>query len=445
MCCILLLDVYVINAVKGEGSMNKGIGKNSATEMEKIADETLPETYIRTQTLLSRRKRLEKIQQEKDCFVDLKELAEFETEQAQAFVKECRNLLRTNLAIGVRTDWASLYNDKPYPPFVYKSHAPRYNQISKEKGVPQKNFLSELLFPSTKKVRLEKEKEAKATYNLKVGQHEADQKAKRAVYEKDKEAYVARQSAYNSRVEALQLDFEKGHPGAVESYARITLLGTKMPDLLNVYFDTIYQPQEKQLIVDCLLPSYYDVPRVLNYRHSKDGRAIEPTIMTDQEYDAFYRDLIRQIALTAINSAFIAIPTRHLKKVGFNGWVDNDKIDDTLESKACIITCQANRDSFAGLDLLKLPSLDSIRKLGGLMAGSVSGTETIRPIVSYEPAPETKATRQQTADSPEGGRQTPQYKPGEFRITTTELVDEVMDQIEKNLLFTAGKKDETLH
>ncbi|MEG3071665.1 MAG: hypothetical protein RQM92_13270 [Candidatus Syntrophopropionicum ammoniitolerans] len=45
--------------------MNKGIGKNSATEMEKIADETLPETYIRTQTLLSRRKRLEKSSRKK--------------------------------------------------------------------------------------------------------------------------------------------------------------------------------------------------------------------------------------------------------------------------------------------------------------------------------------------------------------------------------------------
>ncbi|NLJ75874.1 MAG: hypothetical protein GX325_01265 [Peptococcaceae bacterium] len=425
--------------------MNKGTGKNSAAEMEKIADETLPETYIRTQALLSRRKRLEKIQQEKDFFVDLKELAEFETEQAQAFIKECKNLLRSNLATGVKTDWASLYNDKPYPPFVYKSHAPQYNQISKEKGVPQKNFLSELLFPATKKARLKKEKEAQATYNLKVGQHEADQKAKRAAYEKDRDAYIARQSAYNSRVEALQLDFEKGHPKAMESYARIALLGAKMPDLLNVYFDTVYLPREKQLIIDCLLPAYYDVPRVLNYQCSKDGRTIEPTVMTDEEFDTFYRDLIRQIALTAINTAFTAIPTRHLKKVGFNGWVDNDKIDDTLESKVCIITCQTGRERFAGLDLLKFPAADSIHQLGGLTAGSISGTETIRPIVSYEPSPETTATRRQAADNPKKGRQSPQYQPGEFRIATTELVDEVMDQIEKNLLFTAGKKDETLH
>ncbi|MFX4262280.1 hypothetical protein ACOBQJ_08760 [Pelotomaculum propionicicum] len=410
--------------------------------IEGIEGESLPETHIRTQAELARRERLEKTRRERDSLDDLNELAEFETRQSEIFLKDCKNIIRDNLSAGADVNWASLYNDKPYPPFVYKNPAPRYNLVAREKGVPQKRFFSELLFPSVKNARMQKENDAKAAYDLKTKQYEEGKEAGRATHEKERGVYLAGQSAYNSKVEELQLNFEKGDPAAVRSFARIALHGINLPDSINLYFDAAYLPGEKQLVIDCLLPAYYDLPRAVSYSYNKESGALVPAEMGEREYDAFYLDLIRQIALTAINTVINAIPGRLVERVGFNGWVENDKIGNTLETKACVITCDAARDVFAALDLLKCAPADCIRQLGGLTAKSMAGSDTVQPIVSA--IPETDEAKR-VPDNPEDGPKPPQYQPGEFKNVTKKLMGEMLEQIEKNLLQAARDKDDMVH
>lgn len=423
--------------------MHKENAPNISDAAEGIAGETLPETHIRTQVEIARRERLEKIQRERDGLVDLNELAEFETKQSKIFLEECKNIIRNNIAAGAGVNWARLYNDKPYPPFVYKNPAPRYNLIAREKGVPKKRFFSELLFPSIKNARLQKENDAKAAYDMKIKQYEEEKEAGRAAHEKERSAYLARQSAYNSKVEELLLNFEKGDPAAVQSVTRIALHGINLPVYINIYFDAVYLPGEKQLVIDCLLPAYYDLPRAVSHKYNKEAGTVVPTEMEEQEFDAFYLDLIRQIALTAINTVFNAIPGRLLEKVGFNGWVENDKVGNTLETKACIITFVAARDEFAALDLLKCAPADCIRHLGGLTAKSLAGTDAVQPVVSdYSGADEANLV----PDNPEDRPKPPQYQPGEFKNVTRKLMGEMLEQIEKNLLQQATRdKDDMVH
>jgi hypothetical protein len=430
--------------LKGGESVNKKNEQNISAEVEDIACETLPEIHIRTQIWQARRDRLEKIQQARDSLEDLNELAEFKNKQSEIFIKECKNILKDNLAAGVTTPWVSLYNDKPFPPFVYKNSAPRYNQVVRETGVPPKKFLSELLFPSMKNVRQQKENDAKAAYDLKIKHYEGEKEAQRAAHEKERNAYVAEQTAYNSKVEELQLDFEKGQPAAVQSYARIVLNGITMPDSINVYFDSVYLPGEKQLLIDCLLPAYYDLPRAVSYQYNKEYGVIVPTEMGKQEFNAFYLYLIQQITLAAMHTVFNATPARHVQWVGFNGWVENDKIGDTLKSKACIITCGAARDVFAVLDLSETSPADCIHELKGLTAKSLAGTDTVQPIVSIKPLCDTDETKRD-ADISKDGPKPPEYQPGEFKQVTTKLVGEMIEQIEKNLLEVTGEKDDMIH
>lgn len=422
--------------------MHKENRPNISDAAEGIAGETLPETHVRTQAEMARRERLKKVQRERDRLEDLSELAEFETKQSKIFLEECKNIIRNNIAAGTDVNWASLYNDKPYPPFVYKNSAPRYNLVAREKGVPKKRFFSELLFPSVKNARLQKEKDAKAAYDMKTKQYEEEKEAMRAAHEKERSAYLARQSAYNSKVEELLLNFEKGDPAAVQSFARIALHGINLPDSINVYFDAVYLPGEKQLVVDSLLPAYYDLPRAVSYKYNKEAGSVVPTEMSEQEFDAFYLDLIRQIALTAINTVINATPGRLVEKVAFNGWVENDKIGNTLETKACVITCSAARDAFAALDLLKCEPADCIRQLGGLTAKSLTGADTVQPVVSaYSGTDEANRTPDISEDRPKP----PQYQPGEFKQVTQKLMGEMLEQIEKNLLQAAGDKDDMVH
>lgn len=409
-----------------------------------ISGETLPEKHIMTLIRLSRQERLDKIRQERNDIEDLNDLAEFETKQTELFFRKCKNILKDNLTAGVNYNWASLYNDKPFPPFVYKEPAPKYIKVAKEAGVPQKKLISELLFPSVKNARLHKENDAKSAYNKKMAQYDTEKEAARAAHEKERDDYISGQAAYNSKVEELQFNFEKGKPEAVQSFARIVLHEIDMPDSINVYYDAIYIPGEKQLVIDCLLPAYYDLPRAVGYKYDKGDGVIVTTEMEEQALDAFYLDLIQQITLTVINTVFNAMPARHVQRVGFNGWVENNKIGDTLETKACVITCGTARDVFAALDLLKSPAADCIQEIKGLTAKSLAGNGSVQPIIIVETLPDYDESEQEP-DITGGGTKPPEYKPGEFKKVTTKLVGEMLEQIEKNLLDNAGDKDKTIH
>ena len=331
--------------------MKEKIHQSDQADLEERLVETLPEAHIRAQKERIRQERLEKIQQERKKLDDLRQLAEFESTQAELFIEGCKNILKDNLTVGLKAEWASLYNDMPYPPFVFKNPAPRFNQIAREKGVPTKSSFSELLSPAVKKERLQKENDAKNTYTLMLKQYEEEKESQRTAHEKERAAYIAAQSEYNNAVGQLQLDYEKGHPAAVQSFARIVLNGINRPDPVTVYFDGVYQPAEKLLVIDALLPPYYDLPRAFSYQYGKGAGEIVPIKMSDQEFDAFYLDLIQQIALIAMDNIFKAVPARQVQWVGFNGLVENDKIEGTLDTKSCIITCKAARNDFAALDL----------------------------------------------------------------------------------------------
>ena len=298
--------------------MDEKIKQADQADVEEILLETLPEAHIRALNERARQESLDKIKQERKKLADLKQLAEFESIQAKLFIEGCKNILRDNLAAGPEVEWAALYNDTPYPPFIFN--------------------------------------------------------------EKEKAVYTAAQSNYNNSVDQLQLDYEKGRPAAVQSFARIVLNGITRPDLLMVYFDAVYQPAEKLLVVDAVLPPYYDLPRAVSYQYKKAWDII-PIEMSDQEFDAFYLNLIQQIALIAMDTIFKAIPARFVQWVGFNGLVENNEAEESLDTKSCIITCKAARDDFAALDLAQDSPAANFLKLKGQLAKSLSGTDTVESII----------------------------------------------------------------
>lgn len=424
--------------------MTEELDQTISAGVEEIKGETLPEIQIMTQTMLARRDRLEITQQERDNVDDLEQLAEFDTKQSELFIKGCKNILKANLASGARIDWASLYNDKPFPPFIFKNPVPQYKQVARETGVPPKSFWSELLFPSVKNRRLQKENDAKNAYDLKIKLYEEEKDARRAAHEAKRTAYLAEQLAYNSKVEQLQLDFEKGLPAAIQSFARIALNQIIIPDSIKVAFDVICRPEEKLLVINGLLPGYFELPRAISYQYKKEAEEIVPIEMEEQEFDIFYQSILLQISLSALHLIFSVIPARHIQWVGFNGRVKNHKAEANQDSESCILTCKAARDIFAAFELTKISPADCFLALKGLLAEPLTGSVAVRPIISIRPSSDTGETNQ-VPDNSKAGSKPPEYLPGEFKQVTTKIVGEMLEQVEKSLLEAARDKDDVIH
>jgi len=367
----------------------------------------------------------------------LRELAEYDTCQAEGFIKECKNILRSNLEGERKFDPASLYDDQPYPPFVFKEAAPRYKSIARTIGVPKKNFFGELFFPSAGKKRLNLEKEAAQTYEAALRQYEEKKAAARAAHEEKRTAYLEKQSAYNRSVDRLQLDFERGRPEAVESCVRIALSGLTCPDLIELDFDARYLPPEKLVAVNCIFPCPWEIPRAVRYRYNEAEHGITPMEMEPEEFALFYKTVLLQLTLSSIYTVFESVASRHIRQAAFNGLVNGPgpvEPDNGTEDAPiyCILTCQVSRKLFQSLDLKGNTPEQCFSAVKGIMKEPLTGLTPVQSLVGTGKTPDSVRGTRRSRDCdtiPEPAA----FRPGELTTMAKELMTDMLEKIEDGL------------
>lgn len=398
------------------------------------------EVRIKAEAQLVRWAGRERRRRERDEIQSLSALAEYDSGQAGEFMEECKNILRANLNAGGKLDWVSLYDDRPYPPFVFKEPAPRYDQIAREMGVPKKSFFAELFFPSVKKRRLNLENQAKEAYDTQLRQYEERKEAARTAHEEQRAAYIEEQAEYNRSVDQLQFDFEKGLPEAIESCARIALAGLTYPDSLDLEFDAQYDQAEKLIIVNCAMPAPEEVPRTVKYIYNEEEHGITTVEMEQEEFNDFYESVLLQVTLGSIRVIFDSVPARHVQRVAFNGLVKGVAPETGRELMICILTCKVPRDLFDSFDLAKVSPKECFSGLNGLMAAPLTELTPVQPIVNIKRIPPLHSeTERISTPKPEV------YKPGDFKHVAKELMADMLDQIEKDLIDLSRPPKGSVH
>ena len=389
------------------------------------------ELKLKVKIELARWARREKHQRERKDMDFLRELAEYDTRQTKKYIDECKNIFRTNLDAVVKVDWTSLYNDSPYPPFVFEEPSPRLKWIAKKMGVPKKHFFTELFFPPAKAKRLKLENEAKQEFASQMQEYEKKQEAARILHEKQRATYIKEQSEYNRSVEILQLDFEKGLPEAVESFVRIALTGLAYPDTLELEFDARYDRAEKIVVVNGVFPAPWEMPRAVRYEYSEEENGIIAIEMQQEEFYDFYEAVLLQITFSCIHIIFESVRAGLIQQVGFNGLVKGPDSDTDDKSKHCILSCKVSRELFNSLDLTVMPAKKCFLNLKGVMGEPLAKLKPVQPVIEIKRTP----TDLEAKDIPaENVLPKPEvYRPGDIEKTARELMTGMVEQIEKEL------------
>lgn len=419
-----------------ETADRKTLKKDPPGNKGEIKGTTQAEIKVKEKTQLARQAGLVKRFKERDDLDSVRELAEYDTTQARRFINSCKSILKNNLGPGSKTDWASLYDDRPYPPFVFKGPVPRYKKIAKEADVPQKSFFSELFSPSAKKRRIHLENEAKKELGVQMQEYEKKRELERTAHEIERSAYIAEQEAYNSSVEQFQLDFEKGCPGAVESFARIALAQLVYPDLMELDFDAWYNPDEKLILIEGVLPGPLEIPRTILHQYDEEQHGINAIDMDQTEFAHFYESILLQITLSAIRVIFESTPERHIRRVAYNGYIRGIAPETGEESRSCILTCKVSRDVFAAIDLAANSPGETYAAIKGSMKEPLIEINPVQPLVNKRPV-----DHGQTHDRQDAAPKQEVYRPGDLSHVAQELMSEMLEQIENNLIET-GEDDE---
>lgn len=420
------------------------ITNNHLNTVKIIKGSTPVELKVKQEIQLDKWSRLADISEEREGIIDLKELAEYDTAQTEKFLKRCRDLLISNLGEKAGLDWANLYDDRPFPPFVFSEAKPRHEKIKKELGVPRENFLNELIFPSKKETRINLEREAKSTYEFQLRQYEENMEAARKADEKQRKEYLKKQKAHNQSIDNLQRDFEMGRPYAVESVTRMTLAAIDCPEQLQLEFEAHFDSKNKMIIIECVFPRPRDITRTKRLIYNRELQNVDAVDMEQSEFDRFYRSLLTQLALLSLYKTFQLISPRHLQAAGFNGMVKANDNGRDEEDNICILTIKALREDFTTLDLENTPPEKCFNILGGIRHEPLTRLIKVKPLAEPDKSQALQDEGSPGQDQNDAGQRL-SYSPGDFKHIASELMENLLDQINENLQETLHPKKKDYH
>jgi restriction system protein len=113
-------------------------------------------------------------------------------------------------------------------------------------------------------------------------------------------------------------------------------------------------------------------------------KEIKPVEMKQKEFEAFYDDVIHQIALRTFHEVFVADYAQRVEAVVFNGWVRGIDRKTGNPFTSCVLSCEASRKQYAELDLAHVSPKECIRGLKGITAGPLVMLAPVKPIMELK-------------------------------------------------------------
>lgn len=289
-----------------------------------------------------------------------KQLAEDQTQEAEARVEQLNGILRATLTVDDRIDWESLKDVQTYPgvePSAADFHKP---SLSKS-----------LSFISAFKRKAEQQA-VEENGSFRRALHE---------YEKLKSEWLAQQKKYNDKLKGQQTSYEKGDVTGVEDYISLVLDRSNYPDILTINNELLYEANAKVLLVEIDIPTKESIPRAISYKYVSAQDRIDEKHMTDKAFAQLYDETMYQIILRTIHEIFESDYKEFIHSVVLNANAPvTDKGTGKINKKT-IATIQANRDEFVAVNLANVEPQACFKHFKGMTAGSLIELQPVKPIM----------------------------------------------------------------
>ena len=250
-------------------------------------------------------------------------------------------------------------------------------------------------------MRDRKEEEAQAAFRraLKMWQDESDKadredaKRQKALdseqqdWEAEEAEYKRRQDSANAEVDAFRRSYEHwdGQDSRpIEEHAELVLNASAYPDWMGVDFDLGFNVDTKTIVVDYRLPMEESMPTVksVTYVQSRDEQ--KQSHISARKKNALYESVLYQLALRTIHELYEADEISAFDAVVFNGWVDSVDPATGQRGESCIMSVQARRDEFLGLNLAEIEPQACYRALKGVSAAKLATLTPVQPILKLD-------------------------------------------------------------
>ncbi|MBA8888296.1 restriction system protein [Dokdonella fugitiva] len=362
---------------------------------------------------------------ERQAHLDAQESAEERTLEVTDAVAELQGVLAHTLGVDDRIAFDSLRVHEAPPQFVepslvLPSYAPDTTLRDPAKPASLEALLKAKVRPATFFERILRSSRVSRETQQVTAQHEAavgkyqqsleavaqQRRAHKDAFDRAREKlqadhaqkvglarrnHEARLSSYNAKrqqrdaeVTALEESYRRGEAESVELYNEMVLSRSDYPPGFPQKFRLVYQPENRQLVIDFELPAIGIVPTVEEYRYVKARRAIDEKPRKPAAIKAIYRELVAQTALRTLHEVLEADQGSHLDTVVFSGYVN--KIDETTgqEIRPYLVSLRVTKEAFLPINLARVEAQACLKNLGAQVSPSPEEARAVRPVVEFD-------------------------------------------------------------
>lgn len=202
-----------------------------------------------------------------------------------------------------------------------------------------------------------------------------------AAWETDEAEYRASQEESNKSVDEFAEAFSCGAPWSIERYASLLLGHIEHPFTYEKSIETEYTAEEKKLIVDLLLPSKDDIPKLKSVTYVKSKAELKESFYPENYLKNKYEHTIYQIVLQTLNYVFSTIAKEYLQIVVINGRIKTIDKATGHDIEPYILSISIDRTAFEGINLSAVDPKTWFKSAKGISAASLANVAPIAPLV----------------------------------------------------------------
>jgi Restriction endonuclease len=198
---------------------------------------------------------------------------------------------------------------------------------------------------------------------------------------KQEETFCAEQKANNDKIDQLKKDFASGESSAIGNYFEYSIEDIKLPFDFVLEVELEYQTETKMLIVDILLPTVDDLPRLKKVTFVKNQKEFKESLFSDSAMNTKYDSVIYQIILICFNSIFSLDKYGKVESVVINGRVNTIDKATGNHIEPCILSINVKKEDFKILNLSSIDPRAWFRNAKGIAAAKLSYITPVPPVI----------------------------------------------------------------
>lgn len=203
-------------------------------------------------------------------------------------------------------------------------------------------------------------------------------------WENEKKEFEAKIKTFNSKVLKRKNKYLEGEANEVIFYNSQILKHIDFPNYFPNIFELHYNPVSRILIIEYVLPSLEDLPKISEVRFLSTKNETKQVTLTEPQSKALYDKTIYNIILGIISLIFKSDIANSIDAININGWVNtmDRRIGKMINS--CIVSLQTTKEEFMEINLGNVDPKMCFKNLKGVGSSSLSSLVAIQPILTID-------------------------------------------------------------